>query len=56
MDEEISWEEYEDWKANWPDSLSEDYIFDKKSFKHSTYKKYIDKFKKARLFNSTTKS
>ncbi len=39
-------EEYEDWKANWPDSLSEDYVLDKKHSKHTTYKQYIDRVQK----------
>lgn len=46
MDDKISWEEYEDWKANWPDSLSEDYVFDSKGCKRTSYKEYIAQVQK----------
>jgi len=41
MDGEISWEEYEDWKANWPDSLREDYQFNPEGSKNTSYEEYM---------------
>ena len=41
MDGEISWEEYEDWKANWPDSLREDYQFNPVGSKNTSYEEYM---------------
>lgn len=46
MDGEITFEEYEDWKANWPDSLSDDYKFDRQLGRETSYKEYIDKVQK----------
>lgn len=46
MDNEITWEEYEDWKANWPDSLREDYVFDSSNSSETTYEEYIEKVQK----------
>ncbi|NLX75610.1 MAG: helix-turn-helix transcriptional regulator [Synergistaceae bacterium] len=43
MDEEITWEEYEDWKANWPDSMDENYKFNRQNGSSTSYKKYIDR-------------
>lgn len=43
MDGEITLEEYEDWKANWPDSMREDYVFKPQNKKQTSYKEYIDK-------------
>ncbi|MCQ9209405.1 helix-turn-helix domain-containing protein [Granulicatella seriolae] len=43
MDEEITWEEYEDWKANWPDSMDENYKFNRQNGASTSYKKYIDR-------------
>ncbi len=41
IDGEISLEEYEDWKANWPDSLSEDYEFNSVVSKNTSYDEYM---------------
>lgn len=35
MDGQITYEEYEDFKANWPDSLAEDYVFDRQDSKET---------------------
>jgi len=43
MDGEITHEEYEDWKANWPDSLEDDYVFDRQEGKETSFQEYIDK-------------
>lgn len=41
MDDIISYEEYEDWKANWPASLEEDYQYVPVNDKKTSYKEYI---------------
>lgn len=41
MDDEITWEEYEDWKGNWPNSLDENYKFDRQNGKSTYYNEYI---------------
>lgn len=46
MDGEISWEEYEDWKANWPDSLREDYEFNPEGSKNTSYEEYMAQVQK----------
>lgn len=37
IDGEISREEYEDWKANWPDSLQEGYVFNREHHRQTSY-------------------
>ena len=56
MDEEISWEEYEDWKANWPDSLREDYEFNPEGSKNTSYKEYMYKFKSLMIYKQLSES
>lgn len=46
MDGEVTWEEYEDWKANWPDSLDENYKFNRQNGASTSYKEYIDRVQK----------
>lgn len=46
MNGEITLEEYEDWKANWPDSLSENYKFDRLDGKETSFKEYMDHVQK----------
>lgn len=46
MDGKISCKEYEDWKANWPDSLQEGYDFDKEHNRQTNYKEYMEKVKR----------
>jgi len=41
MDGEVTWEEYEDWKANWPQSTSDDYQFDRQNGASTSYKEFI---------------
>lgn len=56
MDEEISWEEYEDWKANWPDSLREDYEFNPEGSKNTSYKEYMAQVQKLDDIQATKES
>lgn len=46
MDGEVTWEEYEDWKANWPDSADENYKFNRQNGASTSYKEYIDRVQK----------